>query len=85
MPAQHIYKLAMEPKVWIRDGVPMYSGPVFMYEVEGTPNTDFQIVNTSAQHREPTWRIRRVVTDVYAGEYRTPKEALAALEQRVNE
>jgi hypothetical protein len=84
MPAQ--YKLTMKPKAWSRSGdVPVFSGPVFLYEVEGAPNGDFQIMNTNAEGKEPNWRVHNILRGTFQGDYKTPEEALGALEQLVNQ
>jgi hypothetical protein len=76
----------MTPKAWSRSGnVPVFSGPIFLYEVAGAPNGDFQIMHVNPEGQEPNWRLHNVLTTTFQGDYKTPEEALAALEQHVNQ
>ena len=79
-------KLTMESKGWTISGnIPPCTGPVFLYEVQGMPDNEIvQILNTRADGREPSWQIRLVGIDEGTGDYRTPEEALASLEQEIN-
>jgi hypothetical protein len=75
------HKLTMTPQAHSRSGdVPVLSGRVFLYEVEGMPGDEqVQIVNTSTGSRKPSWQIRYVATQQKTGDYKTKEEALSAL------
>jgi hypothetical protein len=56
--------------------------PVCIYSVEGTSNGELiQIENQCASGREPIWQIHYINGHRYVGAYKTPDEALDAVQE----
>jgi hypothetical protein len=84
MITEQMYKLTMKPVTWELDGTPLYSGPTFAYEVEGTPYGEFRVMIAGPEKRR-TWRSYNMISGTCSlNEYHTPGEALVALEYQVN-
>jgi hypothetical protein len=80
-----MFRLELKPKTWMIDGVSLYNGPTFKYDVLGTPEPEmYYIINAHGQHRQPLWKIENPVISTLQGQYQTPQLAAAALEDWMN-
>jgi hypothetical protein len=84
---QTAIRLTLRPFIWTHDGpVSSPDDPPAAYFVDGmTNNLIVQIINKRAHRREPLWHIRYVGLDAEIGEYNTAEDALAALQELVDE